>query len=92
MTARYTALREYGDHMLELLQIALPLLGAVLGSVLFGIGVHFKARQERSRLIASALSDLLEVRHRPSRVFQIPALPMVLVRQPLRSLKRREEA
>lgn len=49
---------------MEVLQIVAPLIGVLLGSVLSGIGFHFKARQERSRIIALALADLLEIRHR----------------------------
>jgi len=48
---------------MEALQVIAPLIGVVLGSVISGIGAHFRARAERKRLIARALSDLLEIRH-----------------------------
>lgn len=48
---------------METLQVIAPLIGVVLGSVISGIGAHFRARAERKRLIARALSDLLEIRH-----------------------------
>jgi hypothetical protein len=41
-----------------------PLLGVVLGGLLTGITSYFKSRSERKRVIAVALADLLEVRHR----------------------------
>jgi hypothetical protein len=48
----------------DLLQPIFPLLGVVVGGVMAGFGQIYKARQERKRIIALALSDLLEVRHR----------------------------
>lgn len=48
---------------MEALQVIAPLIGVVLGSVISGIGAHLRARAERKRLIARALSDLLEIRH-----------------------------
>ena len=48
---------------MEALQVIAPLVGVVLGSVISGIGAHLRARAERKRLIACALSDLLEIRH-----------------------------
>lgn len=41
-----------------------PLIGLVLGALLSGITSYFKARAERKRVIATALADLLEIRHR----------------------------
>lgn len=49
---------------METLQILAPLAGVVLGSALTGISTYFKDRKERKRIIATALADLLEVRHR----------------------------
>lgn len=49
---------------MDTLQIVAPLIGVVLGSALTGVGVQFNARKERRRLIATALADLLEIRHR----------------------------
>lgn len=49
---------------MEAIQVIAPLLGVVLGSVLAGMGAHWRTRQERKRVIATALADLLEVRHR----------------------------
>jgi hypothetical protein len=46
------------------LEVAGPLLGVVLGGVLTGITAFLRNRKERKRVIALALSDLLEVRHR----------------------------
>lgn len=48
----------------DFLQPVFPLLGVVVGAVMTGSGQLYKARQERKRVIALALSDLLEVRHR----------------------------
>jgi hypothetical protein len=48
----------------DFLQPVFPLLGVVVGAVMTGFGQLYKARQERKRVIALALSDLLEVRHR----------------------------
>lgn len=48
----------------DLLQPVFPLLGVVVGAVMTGFGQLYKAKQERKRVIALALSDLLEVRHR----------------------------
>jgi hypothetical protein len=41
-----------------------PLLGVLVGAMLSGVGQLFKAWFERKRIIACALADLLEVRHR----------------------------
>lgn len=49
---------------MNLIEIAAPLVGVILGSALTGVGSHLKARQEHRRVLASALTDLLEVRHR----------------------------
>ena len=49
---------------MEAIQVIAPLLGVILGSVLAGIGASWRIRQERKRIIAVALADLLEVRHR----------------------------
>ena len=49
---------------MELFQLVLPLVGVVLGAVLSGMGEYLKHRNERKRVIARALSDLLEIRHR----------------------------
>lgn len=49
---------------MEVIQVLAPLLGVIIGSVLAGIGAHWRGRQERKRVIAAALADLLEVRHR----------------------------
>jgi hypothetical protein len=51
-------------NRMEAIQVLAPLLGVVIGSVLSGIGAHWRARQERKRIISLALADLLEVRHR----------------------------
>ncbi len=48
---------------MEALQIIAPLVGVILGSLISGMGVLWHARVERKRLIARALSDLLEIRH-----------------------------
>ncbi|MBT3067964.1 hypothetical protein [Rhodoferax sp. U11-2br] len=48
----------------ELLQPVFPLLGVVVGAAMTGFGQLYKTRQERKRILALALSDLLEVRHR----------------------------
>lgn len=48
----------------EVLKTLGPLLGVVLGSLLTGIRSYFKERAEHKRVLASALTDLLEVRHR----------------------------
>jgi hypothetical protein len=49
---------------MEIVQLVLPLVGVVLGAVLSGVGGYLKHRNERKRVIARALSDLLEIRHR----------------------------
>lgn len=49
---------------MDTLQVIAPLIGVVLGGALSGITAHLRARRERKRVLASALSDLLEVRHR----------------------------
>lgn len=48
----------------DLLQPVYPLVGVAVGAVMAGFGQLYKARRERKRAIAMALSDLLEVRHR----------------------------
>lgn len=48
---------------MEVFQIIAPLIGVILGSTISGISVYFRSRTERKRLIACALSDLLEIRH-----------------------------
>lgn len=48
---------------MDSIQIISPLIGVVLGGLLTGIGAHLRTRSERKRMIARALSDLLEVRH-----------------------------
>lgn len=48
----------------DFLQPVFPLIGVAVGAVLTGFGQLYKARLERRRVIAIALSDLLEVRHR----------------------------
>lgn len=48
---------------MEVLQVVAPLIGVVLGSVISGVGSVLRARTERKRLVARALSDLLEIRH-----------------------------
>ena len=48
----------------DFLQPFLPLLGVIVGAFSAGFGQLYKVRQERRRAIASALSELLEVRHR----------------------------
>lgn len=45
-------------------QILSPLLGVMLGGALTGIGSHLRNRKERKRVLAAALCDLLEIRHR----------------------------
>lgn len=49
---------------MDAIQVLAPLLGVILGGVLSGFTAFFRARQERKRIIATALADLLEVRHR----------------------------
>lgn len=48
---------------MEALQVIAPLIGVVLGSAISGINTHLRTRAEKKRLIARALSDLLEIRH-----------------------------
>jgi transposase len=48
---------------LEALQILAPLVGVVLGSMLSGVAWWLRAHAERRRILATALADLLEVRH-----------------------------
>jgi hypothetical protein len=48
---------------MDAIQIISPLIGVVLGGFLTGIGAYLRARVERKRMVAQALSDLLEVRH-----------------------------
>ena len=49
---------------MEAIQTLGPLVGVVLGGLLSGIGSQLRARKDRKRIIAAALADLLEVRHR----------------------------
>ena len=49
---------------MDTLQIIAPLIGVVLGGAISGLGAQFIARKERRRILAVALADLLEVRHR----------------------------
>lgn len=51
-------------NLKDVLSTITPLIGVVVGGMLTGFTALLKARDERKRLIASALSDLLEVRHR----------------------------
>lgn len=48
---------------MDAIQIISPLIGVVLGGFLTGTGAYMRARVERKRMVAQALSDLLEVRH-----------------------------
>lgn len=48
----------------DLMQPVLPLIGVLVGASMTGIGQMYKARQERKRIVAMALNDLMEVRHR----------------------------
>lgn len=63
---------------MDALQIIAPLVGVILGSLISGMGVLWRARVERKSLIARALSDLLEIRHQ-----------LVSVELTLRELKNR---
>jgi hypothetical protein len=45
------------------LNLIMPLLGVLIGSILTGTGSLIRGRLERKRLIARALSELLEIRH-----------------------------
>jgi hypothetical protein len=54
---------EPSDTVKEL-QVLAPLLGVLVGAMLSGFGQLLKAWLERRRIIAAALADLLEVRHR----------------------------
>lgn len=49
---------------MEFMQTFGPLLGVVVGGLLTGAGAHYKVRAEKKRVVAAALSDLLEARHR----------------------------
>lgn len=49
---------------MDALQTITPLLGVIVGGMLAGVGSMLRGRRERKRTIATALSDLLEVRHR----------------------------
>jgi len=79
------------SHMnTNMLNLIMPLLGVLIGSILTGTGSVIRTRLERKRLIARALSELLEIRHQMmvfDRVlnilasqFQIPAEAMPAVR------------
>jgi len=48
----------------DFLQPLLPLFGVAVGAASTGAGALYKSREEHKRIIALALSDLLEVRHR----------------------------
>ena len=48
---------------MEIVKLILPLLGVLVGALISGIANVLKARAERKKNIAIALSDLLEVRH-----------------------------
>lgn len=48
----------------DTLQTLSPLFGVVLGWALTGLGGLFRSHSERKKAIATALADLLEVRHR----------------------------
>lgn len=48
---------------MELVQAAGQLIGVLVGALLTGAAAILRARADRRRLIAGALSDLLEVRH-----------------------------
>lgn len=45
------------------LNLIMPLLGVLIGSILTGTGSVIRGRLERKRLIARALTELLEIRH-----------------------------
>ena len=49
---------------MDALQTIGPLLGVVIGGLLTGVTAYIKTRKDRKRVLAIALSDLLEVRHR----------------------------
>ena len=49
---------------MDALQTIAPLVGVLVGGALSGITAQLRARKERKRIIAVALADLLEVRHR----------------------------
>ena len=49
---------------MNILQLVIPLIGVLLGGIISGFGHWFKARSDRKRTVASALANLLEVRHR----------------------------
>lgn len=63
---------------MKLLEQFLPLLGVLLGAAITGFAAIWKARVERKKIIARALSDLLEVRHQ-----------IVSVEAVIRELRRR---
>jgi len=75
---------------MELLQAAGQLIGVLVGALLTGATAILRARAERRRLIAGALSDLLEVRHQIVGVelmlaearkrFQVPAEAFPVIR------------
>lgn len=51
------------EWMIKLAGLVMPLLGVLLGAFITGTGALWRARAERKKAIANALSDLLEVRH-----------------------------
>lgn len=61
---RYKSVRKDLVSNMEILQVVSPLLGVLVGGMLTGVTAYLKDRKERKRVIALALSDLLEVRHR----------------------------
>lgn len=48
---------------MDTIQTISPLIGVVIGGALTGIGSFLRERKEQKRVIARALTDLLEVRH-----------------------------
>lgn len=49
---------------MDAMQTIGPLLGVVIGGLLTGVTAYLKTRRDRKRMLAVALADLLEVRHR----------------------------
>lgn len=81
---------------MELLQAAGQLLGVIVGALLTGATVMLRARAERKRLLAVALSDLLEVRHHVTGIelllaeaikrFEVPAEVSLAIRNGISSV------
>lgn len=77
-------------RMMELLQAGGQLIGVLVGALLTGATAVLRARAEQRRLIAGALSDLLEVRHQIAGVelilaearkqLQVPAEALPIIR------------